>query len=213
MRLNGWGRDALFVWRPEADNGGGTQRVPEVVAAAGETPDAPTPTVEELQKTLAETQAKLKSVNAESAERRKKLQELEAAEQARKTASMTEQEQAKAAAEAAQKAAAAATAELREARREAALAKVAVKHGIDTDLLGKLVSVEFDDAGMPVNVEAAVNEALDKWPTLKPVAGGGANPTNPGRKAALTIEDVKKMSQDEVNLRWDEVQGVLAAGR
>lgn len=207
MRLRGWGRDALIVWKPEADNGGGTDQTAQ---ETGETPETPTPTVEELQKQLAETQDKLKRANAESAERRKKLQEHEAAEQKRKAASMTEQEQA----EANKKAAEESARLLRETRRDLALATVATKHpGLDVELLGKLITVEFDDAGMPVNVEAAVNDALAKWPHLKPVSGSGANPTNPGRKPQLTMEDVKKMSPDEINRRWDEVQGVLAAGR
>jgi len=34
--------------------------------------------------------------------------------------------------------------------------------------------------------------------------------TNPGRTSKLTIEDVKKMSEAEINARWAEVEAVMA---
>lgn len=140
-----------------------------------------------------------------------KLKSVEAKLAAYETAQMTEAQKFQAQATAAQQAAEAAQQELRRARAEAALAREAGKHGIDPELLQGLVSMEFDDTGQPVGVAERVAAVLTKWPHLKPQAVTVAA-TNPGRTQKLTRADIDKMSIDEINNRWDEVQTVLAAG-
>lgn len=126
-------------------------------------------------------------------------------------AQMTEAERMQAQAKAAQEAAQAAQAQLRQARAEAAIARAAATQGINPALLGRLVDVEFDDAGQPVNVDVAVAAVLKEYPQLKPAPVAPMAATNPGRVAAkLTMEDVQKMSPAEINARWGEVQAVMA---
>ena len=127
------------------------------------------------------------------------------------TQQMSEAERLQAQAKAAQEAAQAAQAELRMARAQAAIAQAAATHGINPAKLAKLVTVEFDDAGQPVGVEAAVAAVLQEWPELKPVAPT-VSATNPPRQSKLTLGDVKKMTPEEINSRWDEVQALLAGG-
>lgn len=130
-------------------------------------------------------------------------------------AQMTEAQRLAAQAAQAQAAAEAAQMELRRARAEAAIAREAAKTGVDPALLTKLVhdSVEYDTSGKPTNIDAAVAAALQQWPHLKPApAAPPVGASNPGRTNKLTIEDVKRMSPDQINNRWDEVQIVLAGG-
>lgn len=124
---------------------------------------------------------------------------------------MSEAEKLQAQTKAAQEAAERAQAELRATRAQAALATAASKVGVDVELVGRLVDVEFDEEGKPVDIETALQSVLSKWPHLKPAAAVPAA-TNPSRKAQLTLSDVRKMSESEINSRWDEVQKVLAAG-
>jgi len=74
------------------------------------------------------------------------------------------------------------------------------------------VEPEYDAEGKPVNVGAAVAAVLEAYPQLKPQAQTG-NATNPGRVAKLTVEEIKKMTPEQVNARWDEVQAAMKAGR
>ena len=130
-------------------------------------------------------------------------------------AQMTEAQRLAAQAAQAQAAAEAAQAELRRARAEAAIAREAAKTGVDPVLLTKLVhdSVEYDASGKPTNIDAAVAAALQQWPHLKPApAAPAVGASNPGRTSKLTMDDVKRMSPEQVNARWDEVQLVLAGG-
>ena len=160
-----------------------------------------------LQAELARAQDALKKANAEAAERRKRLQTLEQAEQQRKAAQLSEAEKATAEAERAKSL----EAELRKTRAGYEIAKAAARLGVPEELAARLVDVEFDEAGQPVNVEAKLTEVLARYPHLRPAAA--SNPANPGRKPTLTLADIDKMSPQEVNARWDEVQVALRAGK
>lgn len=74
--------------------------------------------------------------------------------------------------------------------------------------------LEYDDDGRPTNLEAALRALLKDKPYLVGQPHGpSGSPTNPGRpRTSLTLEDVKRMSPDEINRRWDEVQRVLSSG-
>lgn len=157
-------------------------------------------------------EAYVKELRTEAAKYRKEAQDAKAKITAFEQEKMSEAERLQATAKAAQEAAAAARQELQQARAQVAIAQAAATHGISPAKLAKLVQVDFDDAGQPVGVEAAVAAVLAEWPELKPVAAtpGATNPTRQPRK--LTIEDVKRMTPAEINSRWDEVQVTLAGG-
>ena len=62
-------------------------------------------------------------------------------------------------------------------------------------------------------MEALLKELVKAKPYLVQPAAAGGSPTNParGQSAALTREDIARMTSDEINKRWDEVQAVLSA--
>ena len=151
----------------------------------------------------------VKQLRAEAAKWRTEAQAAKVKVTEFEKAQMTEAEKLQAQARAAQEAATAAQAELRRARAEAAVARAAGKAGVDPNLVLRLVDVEYDDAGQPVNVDKAVDAVLSAYPQLKP-APVTVGATNPGRTSKLTIEDVKKMPEAEINARWAEVEAVMA---
>ncbi len=154
----------------------------------------------------------VKQLRQEAAKWRKEAQDAAAKVQTFEAAQMTEAQRLKAEADAARAQLAAAQADIKRARGESAIAREAVKHGVDPALLGKLVEVEFDADGTPINVDTAVQTVLNTYPQLKPQAATpGA--TNPGRKGALTMDAIKRMSPDEINARWDEVSAVMESGK
>ena len=168
-----------------------------------------TPAAAETEKFDAEY---VKSLRKESAQYRTQAKELAAKVATYEAEKLSETERLQAQAKAAQTEAQAAREELKRARYETALAREAAKVGIDPSLLTRLVEPEYDAEGKPSNVGAAVAAVLDAYPQLKPQAPTpGA--TNPGRVAKLTVDDIKKMSPEQINARWDEVQAAMKAGR
>ena len=134
----------------------------------------------------------VRELRAEAAKYRKEAQDAKAKVTSFETQQMSEAEKLQAAAKAAQEQAQAAQAELRKARADAAIAMAAATHGVSPKLAAKLVAVEFDADGQPINVDQALGAVLNEYPQLKPQAATpGA--TNPQRQAKLTIADVKKM--------------------
>lgn len=155
----------------------------------------------------------VKQLRDEAAQYRRRVKELEVKVSDFEQAQMTEAEKLRVQAEAAAKQAAAAQEALRQARATAAISREAVRHQVDPDLLARLVDVQFDDDGEPAGVDAAVEQVLNRYPHLRPAAGVNMASTNPQRKPALTLEEVKRMKPDEINARWDEVQLALKTGR
>ncbi len=157
--------------------------------------------------------AYVKQLRDEAASWRRKVKDLEGKVTGFEQEKMTETEKAKAQADAAQAEAKAAQEALRKARADAAIAREAAKQGADADLLGKLVSVEFDDDGQPTGVDVAISDLLTKHPYLKAGSAVSLSATNPQRKSALTMADIAKMSEAEINARWTEVEATLKANR
>lgn len=157
-------------------------------------------------------EAYVKTLRQEAAQWRKEAQEAKAKVSSFEQQQMSEAERLQAQAKEAQEAAQRARTELQHARAEVAVARAAATLGVDPRKLAKLVTVEFDADGQPVNVDQAAAAVLNEWPELKaPAAVPGA--TNPGRgPRKLTLEDIKKMSPEEINSRWAEVQATLAGG-
>ena len=139
-----------------------------------------------------------------------KLKSVEAKLAAYETAQMTEAQKFQAQATAAQAAAEAAQQELRRLKVQAEIAKTAQKMGIDIDLAERIARPSWDGDTL-TGIDESLKEALEKWPNLKPQAVTVAA-TNPGRTQKLTRAEIDKMSIDEINNRWDEVQTVLAGG-
>lgn len=72
-----------------------------------------------------------------------------------------------------------------------------------------LAEIEFDDSGKPVNVDRVLRELISTKPYL--VGSYQMSPTNPAKKV-LTLDDIRRMQEDEINKRWDEVKKVLSGG-
>lgn len=208
MHLNGIRRDAYMLYEAPADEG---VIPPTDGDPSGETP-SDKPTVAELQEQIKGLETRLSQVNSESAGRRKDNQQLTQELEKYRQAEMSEAEKAQAQIDAANEAKEQARIEVRKARAEVAIAGQAVTHGVNVELLGKLVEVQFDDDDQPTGIEEAVNKVLEDYPQLIPKSASG-NPANPGRKGSLTMEQVKKMSVEEITARQDEVDAVLASSR
>ena len=168
-----------------------------------------TPAVVEAEKFDAEY---VKGLRKEAATYRTQYKEASAKLATYEAAQLSETERLQRQAQDAAAEAQAARDELKRARYDAALAGAAAKAGVDPGLLTRLVEPEYDAEGKPVNVGAAVAAVLEAYPQLKPQAQTG-NATNPGRVAKLTMDEIKKMTPEQVNARWDEVQAAMKAGR
>lgn len=154
----------------------------------------------------------VKSLRKEAAQHRTEAQALKAKLAEYEQAQMTETERLRSQAEQAKAEAQAATERARKAMADAAISRAAAQQGIDPALLARLVDVEFDADGMPVNVDANVGAVLAKYPQLKPATATGVAATNPARVQKLTMNDIRNMTPDQINARWDEVQIVMAGG-
>lgn len=71
--------------------------------------------------------------------------------------------------------------------------------------------ITFDEENHPVGVEAALGQLVKQYPFLVTAPPSSGDKTNPerGRQSALTLDDVKKMTPNEINSRWDEVSAVI----
>lgn len=154
----------------------------------------------------------IRKLRAEAAEYRKKLRELEAVVKQNQEAKLSE-------AERLQKR----LAELEHEREEWARERqertlryetmlTAQKLGIvDPDAAWRLLDlkqIEFDEDGQPQNVEKVLRDLIRARPYL--AGGPSASPTNPARSASrLTLEEIRRMTPEEINRRWDEVREVL----
>lgn len=166
--------------------------------------------------------SKVKKANQEAQNLRKRLREAERKLEEADRAKLTEQERVAQDLARAQEAASTSSAALRKERVSNAVMRAATRLDLDPELADQLVrpeSVEFDDEGQPSNVEDHLTELVKRWPHLKktavespakPAPGGPTNPSRGNSRAALTMDQVKAMTQTEIVARWDEVQAVLA---
>jgi len=75
-----------------------------------------------------------------------------------------------------------------------------------------LSQIEFAEDGTPKNLDQALKDLIKAKPYLVGPAAPGS-PTNPERPhTSLTLDEIKRMSPEEINRRWAEVQLVLAQG-
>jgi septal ring factor EnvC (AmiA/AmiB activator) len=131
----------------------------------------------------------LKETNAESAGRRKRLEELESAEQARLQAQMSDAEKATAALQKLQEEIAARDAQMAGLREQTVRYEVMLKAQemaiIDLDAAARLMdrdALEFGADGKPTNVEAVLKALVKAKPYLvKPSSSASGMGTPPGR--------------------------------
>lgn len=162
----------------------------------------------DVQAELERMRTALKAANRESAERRKRLEELEAQEEARKTAEMTELERARAEKEAAEQRARDADARVTQTLIRSAFVAEAAKAGAvnpeDAYVLADKNGVEVADDGTVTGVAEAVKALVDAGrvplsgkapaPSLDGTAGGGDRPRHNAEKlTALEIDLAQKM--------------------
>lgn len=191
----------------------------QVPATSGQTPPVTPPTPSEGQEPELEqfTADYVKKLRAEAADYRKKLRELEAQVKSEADAKLTDAEKLNKRLADLERQQADAQRERQERTTRYEVMLAAGKVGIvDPEAAYRLLDLkvlEFDDEGNPQNVEAALGDLLKAKPFLAgtPMPAGGAS-TNPaaGRATRLTRDDIKKMSPEEINRRWDEVQAVLS---
>ena len=133
--------------------------------------------LEQAQAELEKVRKALKDTNAESAGRRKRLEELEAAEQARQLANLSETEKQAHAAEALKQQAADLQKTIEVMQREHQEERVKYEVMLHASGLGivspeaavKLMDwneIEYDDSGKPKNVDAALKSLLKSYPFL-----------------------------------------------
>jgi hypothetical protein len=72
--------------------------------------------------------------------------------------------------------------------------------------------LDEDDTEDDVSTERALKRLAREKPYLVDAKRSSGAPVNGERSATLTLDDIKKMSQDEINARWEEVQTALAQG-
>jgi hypothetical protein len=72
--------------------------------------------------------------------------------------------------------------------------------------------IQYDEAGNVANLDDLLKDLIAAKPFLAGVqTPSPTNPTNPPREGAkFTREQIAKMTPDEINANWDEVQAVLA---
>lgn len=197
--LNRW---PLMDDEPEATGGAAPDEAPEGQPNPDgrDEPEAPQPQEE---KTL--TQAE---VNAIVAREKKKAEKAarEAFEAERKKADMSEIERAKAEAE-----------EVRQQLEQERAARTAAERR--AALTGKVADPQAalrlldEDQHLDGDGNVNVKALLETYPFLAPQGGSVDLPgARTHKKAKLTMDDVKKMTPDEVNERWSEVQEVFRRG-
>lgn len=189
-------------------------------ASQVDAPEAPQASAGQEVNNKPESGESVEGLRKENASWRRKVRDLEAKVKEFEDARLGETERLQKQAQEAAAQAQAAREALKTARFEAALAREAAKAGVDPALLARLIDPEYDDEGQPANVGSAVAKVLESYPQLKPAPAAppapapNSNPTNPPRVGKLTMDEIKRMSPDEINARWADVQEVMkTAGR
>lgn len=169
----------------------------------------------------------VKKLRDEAAAARVKLKELEEEIKKRDNEKLSEAEKLQKAAKEAEAKAEDAERRYREAMLQNAVLLACLKPEIaivDPDAAYRLLDrsgLEFDKDGNPLNLDDVLKKLKEKRPWLAggqqggsaPSSGGTANPNRSNSKGTLTIEDIGKMSAEEINRRWDEVQATLKAAK
>lgn len=120
--------------------------------------------------------------------------------------------------------------ERQELTTQAEVERLARRLGIvDEDAAAKLLDrskLTFDASGKPENAEELLNALVAAKPWLKgaqvpasspepepTIPASPANPAKPGGGRPLTLEDVRRMTRDQIQANWPQVEAALAAGK
>jgi hypothetical protein len=156
----------------------------------------------------------VRKLRAEAAEYRKRLRDLESKVRADEEAKMTEQEKLQKRLVELERKEIEYQQSLQARALEYEVKLQAAQLGIvDAEAAYKLINlaeIEFDDSGKPVNVDRVLRELISTKPYLVGFHQQ-MSPTNPAKKT-LTLDDIRRMPEDEINKRWDEVKKVLSGG-
>jgi flagellar biosynthesis GTPase FlhF len=184
----------------EATTNTQSQQTPTGAPQAGDPKTYDEAYVQQLRREAAENRVK-------RSEAEKKLKEFEDAQLSEAEKARKEASEAKAQLEQMQS-------QLKERTIRAEVGALAAKLRLaDVDAAYQLMNrggVEFDEQGAPKNIEALLTSLVKDKPFLVSQSGVTTSTTNPPRATALTKEQIARMSPDEINSRWDEVQRVLA---
>lgn len=174
--LKKMGRDALLLFEENQDGGEGSG-----------------PTVEQLAAQLEQVQKQLKAANAESAQRRRLLDEIEAANKQKADAELTESQKAQKRAEEAEQR----IKDLEKQQRDAA-----IRHAVEITA-GKLNFFDPQDAysladltgvtlvdGKPTGIDAALQSLAKSKPHLVKPSGGDTNAAARGQQRQPTQNDL-----------------------
>lgn len=105
------------------------------------------------------------------------------------------------------------TAQLRQERARAVISQAAAKANVSADLAIKLVDVQFDDDGNPLDVDKAIQELVKQYPNLaqqQPAVPQVATMRpGGGQRVAITKDDLKGKSPEWINANWDAVKDLL----
>jgi len=73
--------------------------------------------------------------------------------------------------------------------------------------------LSFDDQGMPENIEEVLKDLIKRKPYLVGATspnGSPANPASNGHGRGLTLDDVKKMTPEQVAANWDAAKQAVS---
>lgn len=161
----------------------------------------------------------VQQLRREAAGYRKRLRELEAAVKGYEEAQMSESERLQARLSELERQYTEAQRSLQESTLRYEVMLAAGRLGVvDADAAWRLLdasSIEFDDDGRPTNVVDVLRELVRQRPYLAAgtaVTGAVTNPARP-RSTVLTLDEIRRMTPDEINERWDEVQRALSENK
>jgi hypothetical protein len=185
----------------EATTNTQSQQAASAASQAGEQKTYDEAYVQQLRREAAENRVK-------RSEAEKKLKEFEDAQLSEAEKAKKEASEAKAQLEQMQ-------GQLRERTIRAEIGALAAKLKLaDVDAAFQLMNrsaVEFDDEGRAKNVEALLTSLVKDKPFLVSQTGVTTSTTNPPRAQTFTREQIEKMTPQEINANWAEIQKVLAS--
>jgi hypothetical protein len=91
-----------------------------------------------------------------------------------------------------------------------AAAKLDFNDPQDAYRLLNTAKLSIEDDGAIKGLEDALLKLAQEKPYLKKQAQVKINPTNPTSGDRLTLDAIKKMTPEQINARWDDVQKVMA---
>ena len=162
--------------------------------------------------------AELRKVRREAAKYRtelRKLQEAQAAPAAASSGDGTDVERLQADLAAARAQMAERERLFQEQQLRSAVVGAAARAGFnDPDDAWRMVDhgeLEIDETGQVLGVEDALQTLRKAKPYLVRASAPSVAPTNPVGQRPLTKEQIRAMSHDEINRRWDEVEKALGS--